>query len=425
MKRIILILTVAFATVSIHSQNINGRFTSSFYTFERFQEQNVSETYLRNFNSLLLNISKDQFSLRTRLGLDTDLMNSLDNDPRVRFYNLYFEARNLFDVATLKIGRQPFFSTIAGGVYDGVSLKVKHSGFALSGFYGGNVPAYQKLELTDDWNNNYILGGKLETSAIENTHLAVGYVSKNFKPMEYEAIRLDEGFSPITVLIQQNSNQYEFAYAEASYNLKESFNVFSKVEYDINFTEISKVEFSGRLEEIKDFGISVYYNYREPRVRYNSIFSVFNYGNSQEIEAGLDYKIKEDMTIIGKFGNVKYEDENSQRLTLGFNSGYGNISYRKTFGYAGELDAVSIYSAKTFLEGALTPSVGLSYTSYKLSEDSETNTLVSLLGGVNVRPWKAVSFDLQAQYLNNKIYQNDFRIMFKFNHWFNTNLSLL
>ena len=131
------------------------------------------------------------------------------------------------------------------------------------------------------------------------------------------------------------------------------------------------------------------------------------------------------MTIVGKFGNVEYEDDNSQRLTLGFNTVYGNVSFRKTFGYAGELDAISVYSAKTLLEGALTPSVGLSYTSYKLSEDSETNSLVTLLGGVNVRPWKSISFDLQAQYLNNKIYQNDFRIMFKFNHWFNTNLSLL
>jgi hypothetical protein len=409
----------------MYSQNINGRFTSSFYTFERYQEENTSETYLRNFSSLLLNISKDRFSIRTRIGFDTDLLNSLDNDPRVRFYNLYFEARNLFDIATIKVGRQPFFATIAGGVYDGVSLKLKYSGFSVNGYYGGNIPEYQKLEITDDWKNDYILGGKLETSIVKNMHMAVGYVRKNFKPMEYEAIRLDEGFSPITVLIQQNSNQYEFAFAEASYRLKNSFDVFSKVEYDMNFNELSKVEFSGRLEEIKDFGISVYYNYREPRVRYNSIFSVFNYGNTQEIEAGLDYKFNDNLSIAGKFGNVKYEDDDSQRLTLGLNTMYGNVSYRKTFGYAGELDAVSVYSAKTFLEGAVTPSVGLSYTSYKLDKNADSNTLMAFLGGVNIRPWKAVSFDLQAQYLNNSIYKNDFRILFKFNHWFNTNLSLL
>lgn len=425
MKKIIPILTVILLTVSTFSQNINGRFTSSFYTFERYQDSNVSETYLRNYNSLILNINKSQFSLRTRLGIDTDLMNTLDNDPRVRFYNLYLEARDLLDIATVKIGRQPFFSSIAGGVYDGMSLKLKHSGFVLSGFYGGNVPAYQKLEITDDWKNDFILGGKFEVNALENLSFALAYVNKNFKPMEYEALRMNEDFSPVEVLVKQRSNQYEFASAEASYVMKNSFNIFSKVEYDLNLSEISKVEFSGRLEEIKNFGISLYYNYREPRVRYNSIFSVFDYGNSQEIEAGVDYKINEMFTVIGKFGNVTYKEDDSQRMTIGLNSNLGNLSYRKTFGYAGEMDAVTLYSAKSFFKGLLTPSIGLSYTSYKLSEDSETNTLIALLGGVNYRPWKAVSFDLQAQYLNNKIYENDFRILFKFNHWFNTNLSLL
>ena len=425
MKKLFALAAVIFLTAAIYPQNINGRFTSSFYTFERFQTENQSDTYLRNYNSLLLNVNKGNYSFRTRLGVDADFMNALDNDPRVRFYNLYFEARNLLDIATVKIGRQPFFGTVAGGVYDGVNLKLKHSGFALSGFYGGNVPAYQKLELTDDWKNDYILGAKLEMDAVENFHLAFSYVDKNFKPMEYNAIRMDEDLAPIEVLIKQNSNQFTFVTGEASYHLKDNFRASTKVEYDLNFSELSKFEFNGRYEHIQNLGLVFYYNYREPRIRYNSIFSVFNYGNTQEIEAGLDYKFSDKMIAVGKFGNVQYEDESSQRLTLALNTEYGNFSYRKTFGYAGELDAVSVYSAKSFFDGGFTPSIGLSYTSYKLSENSETNTLVALLGGVNIRPWTSISFDLQAQYLNNTIYQNDFRILFKFNHWFNTNLDLL
>ena len=31
-------------------------------------------------------------------------------------------------------------------------------------------------------------------------------------------------------------------------------------------------------------------------------------------------------------------------------------------------------------------------------------------------------FDLQLQYLNNKIYNNDVRFLFKLNYWFNTNI---
>ena len=127
-------------------------------------------------------------------------------------------------------------------------------------------------------------------------------------------------------------------------------------------------------------------------------------------------------SAIVSFANVTYKDDDAQRATIGLNTKFGSVSYRKTFGYAGEMDALSIYTARTFLDGFVTPSVGLGYTSYKLSADAETNNIISFLAGCNVRPYNVLSFDLQGQYFNNKIYQNDFRILFKLNYWFNVNL---
>jgi hypothetical protein len=167
--------------------------------------------------------------------------------------------------------------------------------------------------------------------------------------------------------------------------------------------------------------VELYYNWREPRINYNSIFSVFNFGNSQEFEGGFDFKIDENLTLVQKFAYVEYNDEASQRITIGLNTSWGNISYRKNLGYSGELDGISIYTAKSFADGFITPSVGLSYSTYKLSKDSEQNSIAAVLAGVNVRPWKRFSFDLQTQYFNNKIYKNDLRVLLKINHWFNIN----
>ena len=154
-------------------------------------------------------------------------------------------------------------------------------------------------------------------------------------------------------------------------------------------------------------------------------FSVFNYGNTQEIEAGLDYRIGNLFTFFGKAAHVIYKDENSQRISLGINSNFGSVSYRKNLGYSGELDAFSIYGAHSFFDGLLTPSLGISYTGYKLSVNSERLTITSLLAGINYRPVKTLSFDIQSQYFNNKIYKNDLRVLFKINYWFNTNLTLI
>ncbi len=406
-------------------QNIKGRITSSLYAFERYSAIESSDQYLRAFQTLNLNVSKNAFSFKTRINFESDVINPLDRDPKLRFYNLYFEAKNIYDVATIKVGRQPLYNSIAGGLFDGVNLKVKYNGFRLIGYFGGNVAPYQKLEFTDDLFNDYIAGGKLTVTEIKNLKFELSYIDKNFKPVEYSALRLDENFNPIEILIQKKSNQFRFASATLSYNLKNVFSVNTKLDYDLNFETTSKFMISARYRQIKNLGISLFYNFREPRIRYNSIFAVFNFGNTQEIEGGLDYKIDDKFTVFGKFGNVTYKDDNSQRLTLGVNSNFGSLSYRKTFGYAGELDAVSIYTARTFLNGFVTPSIGLAYTSYKLSPDAETNKIISFLGGVNVRPWKLWSFDLQGQYFNNKIYKNDLRLFFKINYWFNTNLNLL
>lgn len=422
MKKIFFVFIMFSASVSLFAQNINGRFSSSLYSFERFDTSNTSVQHIRTYQMLNLNMNYTDFSIRSYLNLEHDFAKEMVDDPRLRFYNLYFEARNVFNAATIKLGRQPLFNSVAGGIYDGASLYVNKYNVQFTGFYGANVPAYQKFELIDDWNDNNILGGRLTTTALENFRFGVAYINKNFKPQSYNALRLDPDLNPITVLIENKSNQYEFVSGEASFYLPKLISVDTRYDYDLNFKKSSRVEFDARYEQVENLGLNLYYNYREPRIRYNSIFSVFDYGNTQEIEFGGDYRIDKNFTVIGKFGYVTYKDDDASRLGLGLATRYGTLNYRKTFGYAGEMDALSLYTAHSFLDGLVTPSLGVAFTSYKLSPDQEANDLISLLGGVNVRPFRKLSFDLQAQYMNNKIYKNDLRFLFKLNHWFNLNL---
>jgi hypothetical protein len=423
-KFIISICLIIITAVNLFPQNINGRFSSSVYSLERFDSTNASNNYLRAYELLNLNINQDEFSLRTYIDFEGDLSGDVKEVSRVRLYNLYLEGRDLFDVATLKLGRQPIFNSIGGGVYDGANLDLKIEGFKLSGYYGGDVPSYQKVAF-NDWQNNYIVGGKLTSTALDNFQVALSYVNKNFKPQDYYALRLDPTNNPIDVLITHNSNQFSFGSAELFYDLKSTISVEARYDYDFNFAKTSKFELNTDYKEIDNLNLNLYYNYRDPRINYNSIFSVFNYGNTQEIEIGGDYTIDKNITITGKVGDVIYQDDNSQRVTLGLSTIYGTLTYLKNLGYAGEMDAVSLYSAHSFFEGLITPSAGVSYTAYKLSPDDATNNLTSVLAGVNIRPFRSLSFDLQGQYMDNKIYKNDFRFFLKINYWFNTYLGLM
>jgi hypothetical protein len=428
MKKILFIkfLSLVFAASSF-AQSFNGRISSSIYGFERAEAIGVENQYLRSFQTVNLNLNQNNFSFRTSFNIEKDLLKKLDYDPRVRFYNLYFEVRDLFDFATLKIGRQPLFHSVASGIFDGATLDLRYSDFKLSAYYGGNVPAYQKFEITDKINENYILGVKLSTSVIENLHFVVSYINKNFKQEEYSAVRLDDLFNADTLLIKRGASQFKLFSAELGYEFTDKLSAEARLDYDLNFKKPTKFEVTGSYNPIKDLGLNVYYNIREPLIRYNSYFTIFEAAveNSQEIQGGVDYRFNSFLTAIGKFGYVTYKDENSSRVTASLIFPYGTISYRKTLGYMGELDNISVYSAYPIYSGMVTPSFGLSYSGYKLSTGDKKNNVLSVLTGFNFRPWRILSFDLQGQYINNKIYKNDYRLFFKINYWFNTKLGLM
>ena len=420
-------LTISFcllmltATGYVFPQNINGRVSSSVYSFERYDTVNVHYNYLRFFEQIGLNFNQDNFSLRTNIDYEAEAASNLTTPYYVRFYNLYIEQRDLLKVATVRLGRQPIFNSIGGGVYDGASVDLKFTDFKLSGYYGGNTPTYQTLKFNNDWHDNFITGGKLTLTSVENFQFGLSYVNKNFKPDDYYATRLDANLNPIQLLIQHNSNQYNFGTAEVNYYLKNLLDINASYDYDFNFATTSKFEVNAEYSHLDNFKLNLYYNYRQPRITYNSIFSVFNYGNTQEMEIGGDYIINKHLTITGRIANVVYNDDNSQRITVGLNTTLGSLTYLKNLGYSGEMDAISLYAAHSFLNGLLTPSVGISYTSYKLSRDAELNNLTSFLAGFNIRPYRTLSFDLQGQYMDNKIYRNDFRYFLKLNYWFNNN----
>ncbi|MBA4252021.1 MAG: hypothetical protein C0442_09920 [Chlorobiaceae bacterium] len=421
MKIFIVIPFLIFFSAQLFAQNLNGRLSSSVYSFERFDTVGSSTNFTRGYQTMNLNFTEGDFSLRSAMNFEHSYTSDLDIDPRLRVYNLFLEARKVLDVMTLRIGRQTFFASSLSGLYDGASINVKYGNFTLSSYYGGNVPAFQKFELTDDFNTDYVYGAKVSSNIINNFDLSLSFVNKNFKPQEYFAVRLDENLFSDTILVKRKSNQFKYASGAITYSLPNQLRVTLAADYDINFKKTSKVEFDSRVDLTDDLGLNLFYFFREPRIRYNSYFAIFRVENSQEYGAGVDYKITDDIIAQGNYGYVKYKDDNSQRISVGLITDMVSASYSKNFGYAGELDDISVLCNYSFNDGFVTPSLGISYTNYKMDEDAPENKATTIIAGTNIRPWRMLSFDTQIHYVNNKIYNNDYRFFLKLNYWFNTN----
>ncbi|MHB8580765.1 MAG: hypothetical protein ACYDA4_13060, partial [Ignavibacteriaceae bacterium] len=100
MKKLFTIIFIIGISTVVLPQSFNGRFSSSVYSFQTYDSTSSPNTYLRSYQMLNLNINQGNVSLRTYMNLEGDLSGvKMFDDPMLRFYNLYLEVRDLFDIA--------------------------------------------------------------------------------------------------------------------------------------------------------------------------------------------------------------------------------------------------------------------------------------------------------------------------------------
>jgi hypothetical protein len=119
-----------------------------------------------------------------------------------------------------------------------------------------------------------------------------------------------------------------------------------------------------------------------------------------------------------------YDTDESNRWTLGLNSGFGSLSYSGGDGYAGQLQSVTLQAAYPLADRRIIPKAAVNYASYRLSADDDRQDALSLALGATFRPTQPVSIDVQGQMLTNRYYSNDFRLHLRFTYWFAEQLTL-
>ncbi|MCX8010007.1 MAG: hypothetical protein N3A61_02545 [Ignavibacteria bacterium] len=424
----ILFILIIISSNQAFSQRISGRLTSFLYTWSRYDSLGgEATTHARHYESMQLGIVKNNFSINTYLQYSNDYGSKMLDDPEFKFYNLYIDWKNIANLADVRIGRQFIYGGLGAGTIDGLNLKLypikNHS---LQIYYGALIPPYKDLSFFKSIKDNYLYGARLNSSIVPNTQININWMKRNRKPEDFLATRPDSAFNPIKVPISISSIPEHYLNFDVSYDFSNSSYAYGRIDYDFNFEKVSRGEFNIRYNITKSLGANAGFTYREPRVLKNSIFSVFDISNSKEVEAGIDYKFTSDLTAYGKFGLIQYKDDNSSRIGLGLNTKYGSISYLKNFGYAGELDALSLYLFYALFENKLFVNGGASYSNYKLDKNqSESYTNLSSMIGLNYKPFIYLSFDVQLQYITNRFYKNDVRSLIKINYMFSELLGLL
>jgi hypothetical protein len=422
---LLLLMTTAAALICSSASSqilVNGRLIGSVYTFEKFDTSGVSKKFARGFQSAILDAALSDFSIHTHFQVAGMLQKKFDEVPDYRFYYLYGKWKNIFSFADLSLGRVPYRVGVGGGTIDGalLTLRFADNKFKVTAYGGQTTPIQYELKDWKKLKNNFTLGGQILVNAIENTRIGVSYMNRQRERVGYWATREDSLFNPIQVFITPTNAKEQYLSGDVAYSFGASSRVYGRYDYDLNYSKTQRGQLGVRVGVSDDLSISGDYIHREPRLLYNSFFSVFDLKSLDEFELGADYILVPEVRGFARGAYVKYSGDESFRYTLGFAHRYISFTYRGTNGIAGELDHANISLAYPLFENALTPSFSLAYMTYRLDDSAKREEGFAGTLGATVRPWEQFAFDVQGQWLRNKIVQNDWRLFGKFNYWFTT-----
>ena len=425
MKFKIVFIILSFLTATASAQLATGRFTTSFYGWQGRNADLDVQNYMRGFENVQFDLSQQHFSFNTNFQYSKDFGTTIGTDPDLQISSLTVKARNIADVGDVSLGRQFVFAGVGDGLIDGAVAKAMlfDRRVGVTAYGGYNIIESRSIDLKESLPDNSLYGGQITVEPVENGVVGLSYMKRTRRPEPFTAVRADSLFNPEVILIAYSPTEEEYASLDARYNFLNQLNLYGRSDYDLNFSRISRAQMEARVGILASLSATVDYLYRQPRIAYNSIFSVFNTNSTQEVEAGLDYEVMPLFHTFARFATVQYVDDNSRRVTVGGSYDIINVSYTQNFGYAGDLNGVSVQAVYPMMERKFVPNIGFGFADYQLSDNAPKNTVVNSSIGATYRPMPSLSTDAQVQWMHNPLYSNDVRVFIKVNYWFSDRLS--
>lgn len=418
-----MILAVLGSSVAM-GQLVNLRLMSSAYGWKQYDTVGTSKKFWRGFQSVMLDVGQGDFSLHGHIQGAVMLKKKLDELPDYRLFYGYAQWKDIGKAMDISVGRLPFFVGVGAGTIDGALTKLRLADNVLRmTFYGGaNTPLDLTVKKWGPLNRDFTVGGQAVLT-VEDFRFGGSYMNRQRQRPAYYAIRPDSLFNPATVYVDPEQTREQYAGVDFSYWMTKA-TFYTRYDYNVDYKQTQRAQVSLHYYPSSEWGLSVDYMHRAPRLPYNSFFSVFAIPTSDELEGGVDYTVVSSTRIFLRGAMVKYIDNQSFRYTIGVANEYASVSYRRNRGYAGELDAVSAQGASPLLGRRLIPTLGVSYSSYKLIASDKTDNAFAATAGVIARPLQLLSIDVQGQYITNKIYKNDVRLYAGLTFWISHNLNL-
>jgi len=336
----------------------------------------------------------------------------------VRLFNAILQWKNIGGLADLRVGRQAVFGGVHYGSIDGAQIRLRPlDGVEVMAYGGGLTPPSQRTDFLQNVEQNWQAGAHVLLYLVQDLRLGLSYMNRHRERSPFESFRYDAQLGVLPATIDYGSRANQYGSIDAAYG-KGNLWVFGRADYDLNFERLSRAELAATYQALPELGFSLDLAHREPVIAWNSYFALLEASANQEAVLGVDYRLHPRITLHGRFAAVMYDEENAFQASLGASNKYASVMYTKDVSYDGDLDGFNLQLTYPLLCGQLVPHVGAVYSSYALADNLEKSSTWAAVAGAMYRPLRTLFFDVQGQYMTNKIYKSDIRAMARVNWHF-------
>jgi hypothetical protein len=400
-------------------QSLNTRFTTSFYSWERYLTESETQNHFRVYQTLqftLGQMANNKLSLHFYGLASGDVSNHAEDDVVPRLYATYLQWREPKGlVKRVRVGRQRIYSGVAYGTIDGADLEFRFGKYITAGgFAGALVPFTNTIEISK-WDDSNMFGVRLGIADLLGTRVLLSYAQRNRLPAAYPAPgRFTEQ------RITFDSREQSLVGLDVYRTFSNRVNAYGRFDYDLEQERVRRGQVELRLAASQRWEVSAEFFHRAPLLEANSIFVVFEQYTSQDILGRVSYRLPSGWTFYGDAGVQLYQDDETLRFGVGARCRYGYLGYNFRRGYGGLNNG--LYAALTYpVSKRLTAMLTTGFSRYSLySTDAEKYTALLGTAGFNYRTSRKFSFDVTAQGLHNKNYNDDLRLFARANYWFVT-----
>jgi len=400
----------------LFSQSISARFSTSFYSYERHLSDLESQNHFRLYQTARVTVGRlagNKLSFHFYGQASQDIAQDADQDPIPRIYNAYFQWREKKGfLQRVRVGRQRMYGGVVYGSIDGVDATFRvGKNVSVGGFAGMLVPVVNEIEIAN-WDDAHAVGARVSARDIYGAKVLVSFMRRNRRPAGYAELgRFTQR------IIAFESVEQTLGGLDVYRTLSPRVNVYGRLDYDFEQERVRRGQVTLNLRATNKLDISAEVMHRAPLVDANSIFSVFDFGTTQDYGLRINYRVDQTWFVNSSVGFVRYETDESVRFGVGVRCKYGSFGYNFRRGYGGQNSGVhAAVNYPLTQKLGLVASTGIArYGLFDENSDKSTSFTGSL--GINYRAGKHFSLDVLGQGVNNRFFDSDFRIFVKANYW--------